>query len=51
MQLFDAFDTCFKAFAVIKTVQISAARHQLCVCDLNDFEQLFDLMSVQQVLA
>jgi len=30
MQLFDACNTCFKPFSVIKTVQISAARSK-CV--------------------
>jgi hypothetical protein len=51
MQLFDACEACFKPFSVIKTLQISAARSQMCVCDLDDFEQLFDLMSAHQVLA
>ena len=51
VQLFDACNTCFKAFSVIKTLQICAVRAQMCVFDLNDLDQLFDLMSVHKVLA
>ena len=50
MQLFDAYDRFFKEFAGIETLEIIAVRYQMSVCDLNYFDQSFDLRSVKLVL-
>ena len=47
MELFDAYDTCFKAFTGIETMKFSTAGHQMCVCYLDDFHQLFDSMTIK----
>ena len=47
MELFDACNTCFKAFAGIETMKFSTAGQQMCICYLDDFHQLFDSMTIK----